>query len=477
MSTADKLNKLVALKANVKTALENKIGETLSQDISSWIPKIESIESAGEYIIDGVKALNLPEGVTLYEYIESSGTQWIDTEVNVTPSSDIEQFFEIDIDGYNNNTWMGLNNILQLNVKSNHLGDGEKDFLVSGKTKVWYNIKNGLSSLIVELVANTNNRTGNYNGSIYIFKMSGYDSIPVKAKLYKYQIKENGILIRNLIPCTYNEQVGMWDTINSKFYANKGTGEFTVHTLLEYVQGQRSSFIFKDGILDLGNDTDLTYGQNTLLALRWKGEILWKNQMHPKELLYIIYPALLNLIREYPTLETNINADINLGYILGQYPILAPLLINNNFLNTVPPIIASTATTLEKTWLIRSAYNYTNWNTLEDIVSHDDWEVCEGGFTPTNNYVSQVGTTKYSTGTLFKVFVPTKMPIGFSIAFADNLIIYINGIQVFNSSSYHSDVRSYSKNFSNIISLNKGNYIVMTWWGGGNHGLDVGFIY
>ena len=46
-------------------------------------------------------------------------------------------------------------------------------------------------------------------------------------KLYSCKVYENGILIMNLIPCkTSLNEIGMYDTVNYKFYSNAGTGEF-----------------------------------------------------------------------------------------------------------------------------------------------------------------------------------------------------------------------------------------------------------
>jgi len=44
-------------------------------------------------------------------------------------------------------------------------------------------------------------------------------------------------MIHNLLPCTYLGEPGMWDTVENKFYRNKGTGQFTLGnkiTLKEY---------------------------------------------------------------------------------------------------------------------------------------------------------------------------------------------------------------------------------------------------
>ena len=40
------------------------------------------------------------------------------------------------------------------------------------------------------------------------------------------KIYNNGILIRDFIPCEYEGVFGLWDKVTNQFFANNGTGEF-----------------------------------------------------------------------------------------------------------------------------------------------------------------------------------------------------------------------------------------------------------
>lgn len=128
----------------------------------------------------------------------------------------------------------------------------------------------------------------------------------------------------------------------------------------------------------------------------------------------------------------------------------------------------------ERKWLIRSAYGYTDWANIDNVMSQSDWAYVLGGVTPTNNYVSKVGNTAYTVGTLVKFFVPTTMPIGWSEWFADNIDVRVNGTQILSTGSYHNNRKDVAYDFSNIIQLNKPNYMIIKWYGGGNHGVDFG---
>jgi hypothetical protein len=46
-------------------------------------------------------------------------------------------------------------------------------------------------------------------------------------RLYSCKIYDNGTLVRDYIPCKLQDgSIGLYDKLNNKFYANKGTGEF-----------------------------------------------------------------------------------------------------------------------------------------------------------------------------------------------------------------------------------------------------------
>lgn len=64
------------------------------------------------------------------------------------------------------------------------------------------------------------------NGWIFNISYSRPQSYMASMKLYGCKIYLSGTLIRDLIPCKYNNKIGLWDTINGSFLGNAGTGEF-----------------------------------------------------------------------------------------------------------------------------------------------------------------------------------------------------------------------------------------------------------
>lgn len=67
-------------------------------------------------------------------------------------------------------------------------------------------------------------------GNARLFGMRGYSAAVVACGYKSYIVKdENGNILVNLRPCTYNGVAGMWDMVNNRFYGNANTsGSFSV---------------------------------------------------------------------------------------------------------------------------------------------------------------------------------------------------------------------------------------------------------
>ena len=68
-------------------------------------------------------------------------------------------------------------------------------------------------------------------------------------RIYNCQIYDNGTLIRDFVPCLTNGTPGMYDLVNNAFYANAGSGSFKIgykgneYQWLEYIQNTGMEFI------------------------------------------------------------------------------------------------------------------------------------------------------------------------------------------------------------------------------------------
>jgi len=68
-----------------------------------------------------------------------------------------------------------------------------------------------------------------YSARIFIDIPERYSTFKFSFKLKRMIIKENGICIRNFIPCyrKSDNEVGLYDIADNVFYTNQGTGSFT----------------------------------------------------------------------------------------------------------------------------------------------------------------------------------------------------------------------------------------------------------
>ena len=191
----------------------------------------------------------LPVGYQQVEYIESTGTQWIDTGLKMYNNSEIELCFSFDnipencsifgsrLSGTTNNFEIASslpNFPLYLDFGSYYTSRASYNNAVIN-TKYICTISKSLRAIYDEnrtlLTRNTNlisaDNVTPYNARIFD-TVGGFSANKLKGKVYYCKIWENGVLVRNMIPCKNpSNVVGMYDTVNKVFYTNAGTGTFT----------------------------------------------------------------------------------------------------------------------------------------------------------------------------------------------------------------------------------------------------------
>lgn len=186
---------------------------------------------------------HLPSEYTELEYIQSSGTQWIDTGVanngykshtvieftkientyRQLTGNDVVGFWGLNTEGYFE-IYQVSNLKAQLNIKYN------VEFEVTADENYSYR------SLIVNgqtLFNNQQSASKPSGTSIYIFVIPNNTNLKMYAKVFSQQIwDDNGTLVRNFIPAKRNSdsEIGMYDTVYGVFYTNQGTGTFTAGT-------------------------------------------------------------------------------------------------------------------------------------------------------------------------------------------------------------------------------------------------------
>lgn len=210
---------------------------------------------------------NLPSGYTQIEYLESSGTQYIDTgyKPNANTAISIKYYPAVSStfmclygtqDTTMTNRFYGLISSTQFRIQINSNAGQPPNFWGINKDGTLIADVNGTFAQtqgIVTLGVDNKNKivsiksdeyTGNisasgtvlgdnlncsYNLLLLSRGTAGTAANNFLGRLYSFAIKENGTLIQNLIPCRRNSDnvLGMYDTVSQTFLTNAGTGTFT----------------------------------------------------------------------------------------------------------------------------------------------------------------------------------------------------------------------------------------------------------
>ena len=207
------------------------------------------VSKTGDENIYGIKSFDvrpklgigdsLPNEYQEVEYIESTGTQFIDTDFSIFNNTTWDFEFDIEFtrfydyvaligvesgvtsheawvtaDGYfylrYNNikpTQIALATNTKYNLKINYDGSTVREYLNSS-LKVSYNSSNSL-----------------LDSNLYLFRRS---SNYASAKIYRVKLSTNSELKFDFIPCYRKEDntIGLYDLVSSTFFTNSGTGVF-----------------------------------------------------------------------------------------------------------------------------------------------------------------------------------------------------------------------------------------------------------
>ena len=202
----------------------------------------------------------LPSGYTQLEYIQSSGTQYINT--GFVPSPDTRAVIDAQItaqtaasvaylgersgSGSSDKTAFALWSMSTgANVSSDFFGNRVSKAMSTIGTRVL--IDKNKSSVTINGSTITN-RAAAGTATLPVFLLAinekgasaGYN---ISAKLFACQIYESGTLVRNFIPCkNASGAVGLYDLVNAQFYANAGTGTFTAGPEVVYEPDAPTNF-------------------------------------------------------------------------------------------------------------------------------------------------------------------------------------------------------------------------------------------
>ena len=208
--------------------------------------------------------MSLPKGYTRLEYIQSGGTQYVDTEFTPNQNTSVRIKFAttqsgsyciLGCDAAWKSTGIGIwpanaefgDNVAGASVFSVNTGDAtdaffDKGVLYVNDTQVW---------------SATGTFTAPCTLTLFALNRSGSVIEHSTTKLYYCQLYDNGTLVRDFVPCINDSgEVGLYDLVGRKFFGNAGTGEFIAGPEVQTVPKAPANFRVE-------SETD------TLVTLAW----------------------------------------------------------------------------------------------------------------------------------------------------------------------------------------------------------------
>lgn len=183
--------------------------------------------------------IRLPTGYVELEYIESTGTQCIDT--GFKPNQDTRVVMDVSDASTSSGTaalfggrtangssvfaiW-ALSGVIRSDYGSNRLQTNQPYATVQS-------IDKNKNVVVLNEIENTQpHSTFQADANLAIFTIndaaSGIDSRMISMQLYSCQVYDNGTLIRDFVPSQDpTGNVGLYDLVGAQFYGNAGTGAF-----------------------------------------------------------------------------------------------------------------------------------------------------------------------------------------------------------------------------------------------------------
>ena len=223
------------LKSELKINLnDNEIDNNFKPISNYWTYKEYKIDNNGN-----VERLLLPAEYQQVEYIESTGQQYIDTGYKSNNTTIIETDMQI-TDGiwiFGARTAVKTQDSFALALDPDRyairIGTNNYNDVMTTTTRKRTKIY--LSNSKLKLDSNDakvfleNVTKGVYNIFICALNQGGNASDKLfVGRVYSFKIWDNGVLTKDYIPAksTITNKVGLYDTVEGKFYTNQGTGEF-----------------------------------------------------------------------------------------------------------------------------------------------------------------------------------------------------------------------------------------------------------
>lgn len=240
----------------------------------------------------------LPMDYQQVEYIQSTGTQWIDTVF--VPNQDTRVVMDFQPTVASAAIIFGSRQYFENNSFMFNMGGSASspNFVTSYASQATYTIKkvdterhivdkNKNELYLDNVKINTSFTYQNFTAPGPLNLFAGYSAnitpaggyFPCSIKLYSCQIYDNGELIRDFVPCfrTSDNVVGLYDKVNNMFYTNSGSDEFLMgsnvneslmanYQLVEYIESTGTQYINSNFYPDSNTSIEMNVLSKTVNA-------------------------------------------------------------------------------------------------------------------------------------------------------------------------------------------------------------------
>ncbi len=198
----------------------------------------------------------LPSGYTELEYIQSSGTQWINTGFTPKSTTRVKMSAEF-LGGTKTSALFGARSassgtdsksftflIVSQKPRSDYFGSSKSGAQTVSASQVEIDWNKNVCTIDSDTITHTATSAAS-NQALYIFAVNtaGSATLPASMQLYSCAIYDNGTLIRDFVPCKNSSgAVGLYDLAGAKFYANAGNGTFTAGPEVIYEPATPTNF-------------------------------------------------------------------------------------------------------------------------------------------------------------------------------------------------------------------------------------------
>lgn len=208
--------------------------------IGFWFDRVSHVcylnKGTGEFLVNADS--RLPQEYQGVAYLESTGTQWIDTDNPIVTSTDeVELLYRL-MSGtqykwfmgeHDNNARFGLGSGDGSAKRNIAYGSNTSKAADSYFLNSQHYFKANASGVFIDGTKMVNYASFSSSSTIYLFNLNLNDSnYCAESRIWRFRHKRNGVLIRDLVPCyrKADNVAGMYDLVNNAFLINSGTGTF-----------------------------------------------------------------------------------------------------------------------------------------------------------------------------------------------------------------------------------------------------------